>query len=1152
VRRLLIAVTASLSAVALAVPAQAAAGPVWDVRAPWGDTNLPPGGEGQFELVVANLGDQSSEEPLTITDELPKGVTVRTIHGPGYDCSLSTSTTVSCTLSGFYGEPFTGGESFLAGYLRPIFVDVRVAPGPVSPNPGTNVVRVQGGGDPTTPREHVEQIPFSSTPSAFGVAPTFKADVFSAASPFGEPVRQAGGHPFEQRVDLELDQMSAVGPDGTRYADSNGLARTVEVTLPRGFIGNPQATPKCDPLQFAEAGATIRSKGCPPDTQVGYINLALGFGREEYGQRSGGASSEGLHAFAYFPIYSLVPPRGQTADFAFDVQGFVQAHIYPTLDPARNYAIKVVTPNISDFFGFHVRASEVVFWGVPGDPAHDRYRYYQRAGEGTIGAPFGAAAIRPLLTEPSDCGVDNGAAGIRAESYEQPGVFSSLQEASRPLNVKGCDDPRFRFEPNVSLQPSDPHAGAPTGLEVNLRVPQRNDEAREAGQLYAQNGDVKGISTPPIKKTVVRLPEGMTLSPSAGQGLQGCSSAQIALGTDDPVRCPTSSQVGTLVMHTPLLPATEPMEGRVYIAAQNDNPFKTDFAMYLVIEQPERGLLVKVPGRIDLDPATGQITTTFDDLPQFQVSDFELKFKGGARAALVNPSTCGRKTMTAEFFSWQDPASPHVVRDSYEVAQQPDGSPCPSTLGQRPFSPYFAAGTVNPFGGAFSPLTVTVTRTDDEQEISQITTGLAPGLLAKLAGVAQCPEAGIAQAQAPGRSGTEELSSPSCPAASQIGSTFIGAGVGSTLTYVPGKVYFAGPYRGAPFSLVVITPAVVGPYDLGVVAVRSALYIDPHTAQATAVTDPLPLIFKGIPVRLRDVRVTIDRSEFTFNPTNCQEQHVTGTITSELGAIAPVSDRFQVADCASLQFKPDFKASVSGRSSRANGASLTARIVNPATAPGSRATSQAGFARVKVELPRQLPSRLTTLQQACLASVFDANPAACPAASVVGHAKVITPVLPVPLEGPAYFVSHGGEAFPSLTMVLQGYGVTVELVGTTFINKAGVTSTTFKTVPDVPFNTFELTLPQGRYSALTALGHLCTQKLRMPTEFLAQNGLVIHRSTPIGVTGCAKKKALSRKQKLAAALKACRHKQAKGKRVACERRARKRYGPVRAGKRKKS
>jgi hypothetical protein len=335
-------------------------------------------------------------------------------------------------------------------------------------------------------------------------------------------------------------------------------------------------------------------------------------------------------------------------------------------------------------------------------------------------------------------------------------------------------------------------------------------------------------------------------------------------------------------------------------------------------------------------------------------------------------------------------------------------------------------------------------------------------------------------------------------------------------------IYLTGPYEGAPFGLSIVTPVIAGPFDLGTIVTRAKIEVDRRTAQITVTTDPLPQIVKGVPTDLRVVDAVIDRPGFMFNPTNCSPQSFSGAATSSQGAAAPISSPFQVGSCQSLKFKPDFKVSTSAHPSRANGASLTARVVYPTSALGNnQATSQANIAYVKVSLPKQLPSQLETLRKACLARVFETNPADCPAGSVVGHATATTPVLPVPLTGPAYFVSHGGEAFPSLIIVLQGDNVTVDLEGTTFISKQGITSSTFKQVPDVPVGTFQLTLPQGPHAALTAIlpakahGSICGQKLVMPTVFKGQNGAEIRQNTKITPTGCGRSKTKKRGRKAA-------------------------------------
>ena len=428
--------------------------------------------------------------------------------------------------------------------------------------------------------------------------------------------------------------------------------------------------------------------------------------------------------------------------------------------------------------------------------------------------------------------------------------------------------------------------------------------------------------------------------------------------------------------------------------------------------------------------------------------------------------------------------------------------------------------------GAFSPFTLTMTRPDADQELGGVEMRMPPGLLGDLSGVKLCEE--------------PQAALGTCGPESEIGSTVVSAGLGNDpVTVTGGKVYITTAYGGGNYGLSIVNPAKAGPFVLEEgrpVIVRAAIFVDPHTAALRVISGAVPTILDGIPLQLQHINVTIEREKFTFNPTNCEAMKLTGVLSSSQGASAAVSSPFQVTNCASLKFEPKLTVSTQGKTSKADGASLTFKLSKPDVQG-----SQADVLKFKVDLPKQLPSRLTTLQKACTAAQFNTDPAGCPAASVIGHMKVLTPVLPVPLEGPMYFVSNGGEAFPNVIVVLEGYGVTIDLVGDTFISKAGITSSTFNAIPDAPFSSAEVVLPEGPHSALTTnlpeKDHydLCGQKLTMPTALIGQNGAEIHQSTPINVTGCPKIKALTRAQQLAGALKRCRKKDHdKAKRAACE------------------
>jgi hypothetical protein len=512
------------------------------------------------------------------------------------------------------------------------------------------------------------------------------------------------------------------------------------------------------------------------------------------------------------------------------------------------------------------------------------------------------------------------------------------------------------------------------------------------------------------------------------------------------------------------------------------------FRMVIELRDDAHGLDFKIPGQVQANPQTGRLTATFDDNPQFPFEDIALQFKSGARSALSTPPTCTEQATDAKLYPYARPEEVTERVSSFQLTSGPGGAPCPGAV--LPFNPGLNAGVSDVEAGAFTSFLTTFTRSDADQHMQGVAVTMPKGLLGSLVGLPLC--------------GETQANAGTCSVDSQIGSVTAGAGTGPTPFYVTGgKVFMTTGYKGAPFGLSIVVPTKAGPYDLGNVVVRARVQIDPYTAQLTVTSDPLPQVVGGIPVDLRLVNVTIDRPGFVFNPTNCAQAQITGQITGVQGTTANVANPFQVTNCAALKFPAQFKVSTSGKPSRANGASLTATLTYPKMTLGKFVN----IAKVKVSLPKQLPSRLTTLQKACLASTFEANPAACPVASRIGTATANTPVLPVPLTGPVYFVSHGGEAFPDLVVVLQGYGVTVDLVGNTHISKQGITSSTFNTVPDVAVGSFQLKLPQGPYSALAANGNLCTAKLRMPTTFVAQDGQEIHKSTPITATGCTKHKA---------------------------------------------
>lgn len=1086
------------------VAAPASAEVKWWTKAEWGPSTLEAGGKGQLVIYTRNYGSSPSYATgAKIVDQLPAGVLATAVKaitpskGPGASCSGVGSSTITCSMSGGTGyvAGFDAGLGGAYGGIVPegptIAIDLRAAPG-VS-GAGTNKVTVSGGGD-YSPEIREDEIPFGTSNEGFGINPaTFTNDLFDVPFPEdGQPFEQAGGHPGDFRLGFDFNESfktSAVDPGQTYLAPIGGRVRNVEVTLPRGLIGNPEAVPKCKPLEFLKKGQDPQQMtGCPPNTQLGTIDVQLGDGND--GTDTAAGADLGIN-FNRTPIYNLVPPKGTPADFGFQFGEFAVGHIYASLDAAHNYAIKSTSPYNSQLLP--VRSVRVNFWGVPGDPAHDLFRGRSPVLQDNglpdpkvppFGAPF-TAPIKPFFTNPFDCGVDNGGFEIRVDSWKDPGTYTNPLETPNHLNVNGCDDQRMRFHPDIALQPTSRAAGGPTGLKVSLEVPQRDQTVEDFSTLYDQSGDLHAIDTPPIKKAVVRLPEGMTLSTSAAQGLTGCTAAQIGLGTNDPVSCPDSSQYGELAIHTPLLPKDEPMHGYIYIARQGDNPFHNFLALYLVIEDQNRGLRIKIPGRIDLDPQSGQITTTFDDLPQFPVSDLELSLKGGVRAGLVNPTTCGQKQISASFYSWADPQTPISKTSSFDISQKGDGSPCVANLGQRPFAPQMSAGTESNSAGAYSPFHLRLTRADDDQEFSQLNLDLPPGLLPKIAGIAECSDAGIAKAisRTAAGDGALEQSDPSCPASAQIGTSDVGSGVGQVITYIPGKVYLAGPYKGAPLSVVVITSILAGPYDLGVIAVRSGAYVDQTTGQASVKSDPFPQIYQGIPVRIRDVRVNIDRPQTMRNPTSCDPMSIDSQVTGtggDLGSTADdsqarASSRYQAANCSELGFKPTLSLRLSGPSQRGSYPKLQA-VFTPR--PGDANTAFASVA-----LPHSEFLENAHLNNICTRVQYATQ--SCPADSVYGYATAYTPLLDQPLKGPVYLRSSS-HLLPDLVADLNGQ-VGFDIAARIDSVNGGIRST-FETVPDAPVSKFVLSMKGGSHGLLQNSRDICKGKTPKATaKFTAHN-----------------------------------------------------------------
>ncbi len=1011
-----------------------------------------------YSLVITNTGSMPTVGPFVVKDELPPGLTVTSIGAwlgsepetPAPPCSAQA---VECTFE----------YPLLPGQREEMDIGVAVEPG--ATGPFTNAAIASGGGSASGSTSVTTTVGTAaeSEDVPYGLAGTW-AEVTGLN---GQPDTQAGDHPYESTVSFTMNAIdNEFLTNGQGYLNAGGPTKDVVVQTPPGFTGDPTAVEQC-PLYL------LVSKACPRSTQIGFAKVRLfeqGF--------STCCGAEGTH-----PIYNVVPPAGYSAEFAIILLGREVVPLYASVTPDSNYDVRIITPSIPG--GANPVAVSFTFFGTPlTDPTP--FNAYIKSVKGAQPTAF--------LDDPVGCSAEPQLATVSVDSWRHAGPFlpDGQPDLSGPgwvsksatmfPSLAGCEF--LEFDPSLTVTPETTRADEPAGTTVDIHVPQEPQE-------------LPALITPEFKETTVTLPSGMSLSPSAGDGLEGCTNAQIDFSVEGLGSCPIGSQIGTVSVTTPLL--HEPLVGGVFLGTPGCNPCSAadaaDGNMYRVFLQiAGAGAVIKLEGRIHANPTTGQLTTTFKNTPELPVGDIVLHFNGGLRAGLDTPQSCGTFTSSTLVVPWSTPITPDATPISQFTADwNGAGEGCPAVW---PFNPKFEAGTSNPNAGQYTPLTVTFNREDREQDFSGIKVQTPPGLLGSLAAVPLCgePQADI---------GT-------CSAASQIGELTVAAGSGSHPYYQKGNIYLTGPYKGAPFGLSIVVPTHAGPFNLGSVVVRAQINIDPHTSALTVTTEPLPQVIDGIQLRLRTTNVTINRPNFIFNPTDCALLHIVATASGTQGAQVEDSVPFAVSGCAGLPFGPKFTIATAGKTSRPEGASLDAKLVLP---PGA----QSNIAKVKIELPKQLPSRLSTLQKACLDKVFDANPASCPTSSEIGTVQAVTPILPVPLRGPMYFVSHGGAEFPELVAVLQGYGVRVDVVGTTFISKAGITSTTFTNVPDVPVSTFEVYLPEGPYSALAANGNLCKSKLEVPTLFIAQDGAELNRNTPVGVTGCPKAKKAKKAKKAARA-----------------------------------
>jgi hypothetical protein len=1060
-------ILASNASFAVAAPSA----PAWAITAPSQPTSFMPktttsaaGAGPHYYIVATNSGSADITEPFTVTDELPPGLVPAPARAPSGDygkegsgqatpmtCS-TVATTITCTSTPGVLHP---------GELVRIIVPVKVN---ASAGEEVNNVATISGGGASSPATVITGTQISNELPPFSLMSGSNAPFAKASNGDGSATVQAGSHPYRLTIQLAFPGYQVVANEADNYGVGGGV-RDIAVTLPPGVVVDPGAVQKCKETELTS------ERGCPLASQVGTIQVMVNLGGVAPGSR---------------PLYDMVAPGGSPGVFAVEVVKGIYVHLVGRLNSEGRYELAAEANDI--LAKSAVLGATTTLWGNPTDPSHDN----QRGGE-CIVIVFPSCSTPPknvaFVTMPSSCS-SSLEFSAEADSWEAPDVidrrtFVLAGLEGNPTSITGCTG--LPFNPTIGIRPDEPRADSPSGLSVALHIPQNEEYENQAGEV--------STATSTLRDAKVTLPAGVSVNPAAANGRTACTPAQVGLKTpvgqlethftDAAVTCPDASKIGAVEIETPLL-KDEPspgvqvphvLPGSIYLAQPFENPFNSLLGIYVAVDDPQTGVSIKLAGEVRADPVTGQLTATFRENPQVPFEDFRLNFFGGPRATLRMPSTCGPRSSQSELAPWSGGASVSGT-DQFPITEGAGGGSCPTTPQQQPNSPTFEAGTASPAAGGYSPFVLHLNRADGSQEFSALNVTLPPGLTGKLAGTPYCSDAALAAAAT--KSGRQEQAQPSCPAASEVGSVTVGAGAGSLPLYVQGKAYLAGPYKGDPLSLAIVTPAVAGPYDLGTVVVRSALHVDPFTAQISVHSDPLPTILQGIPLDIRSVTVSISKPGFTLNPTSCEPASVTGEVVSTIGQSAALGNRFQAAGCGSLKFNPSLSLSLKGPTQRTGHPALKAVVKFP------QKGASANIARAQVALPHSEFFDQGNIAQACTKPVLLAN--ACPKSSIYGKAKAWTPLLEKPLEGPVYLVGGFGFKLPALVAELDGQ-IKVLLVGKVDTGKSGGIRNTFEAVPDAPVEKFVLEMKGGnKYGLLENSENLCRNPQKAGVAFKAQSG----------------------------------------------------------------
>jgi hypothetical protein len=872
----------------------------------------------------------------------------------------------------------------------------------------------------------------------------------------GSTATQAGSHPYAFTTEFAVN----VKEEGGIEVPDEGL-KDILAELPPGLLANPTAVPQCSAADFAIEPGTA----CPNASAIGFFDLTFGFGEP---------------GSVKVPVFNLTPPPGSVARFGFRalrvpvvIDGSINSH------PPYNAFASSRNTNGSAFF----YRGALTLWGNPASPLHDAERGSCVSTEASDNCPVGIDE-KPFTLLPRSC-TGPLETKIKARSWFHPEIWREYFPTSEGMS--GCS--KLPFSPEIDSQLSSGEASSPSGLAFNLDIPAPGLD------------DPDGVAASDIKKTVVTLPEGVTVNPSQAEGLLACSAADLdrESATSEPGEgCPEASKIGTVEVETPLLEG-EILKGGLFVAKPFENPFGTLIALYMTVKDPELGVNVVLEGKVEPDPRTGQLVATFDNLPQTPFEHFRLRFREGGRSPLITPPRCGTYETKAVFTPWANPNTTYPTTSTFEVTHGVGGAPCPAA-GAPPFDPGFQAGSQSSSAAAYSPFSMRLTRRDGDQDLTRFDAILPPGVLAKLVGVDKCPDGQIAKAKT--KSGAAELRSPSCPTNSKIGTVWGGAGVGSQLTYVPGSLYLAGPFGGASLSAVGIVPAVAGPFDVGTVVVRQALAVDPRSGEVTADgthSDPIPHILAGIPLSVRDIQVHVDRPSFTFNPTSCDpfatEASIWGGGTNLFSVAddSPVARQahYQASNCSRLGFEPRLNLKLKGGAKRGDHPRLRGTF--------QPRVGDANLEGMVLRLPRSAFLDQAHIRTICTRVQFAAD--ACPPGAIYGYARAFTPVLEEPLEGPVYLRSSNHN-LPDLVLALHGL-VDVEAVARIDSKRGGIRAT-FTQVPDAPTSKVLVTMRGGKKGLIVNSTGLCEKSHQANAQLDAHNGKR-RTITPVLRAICAKK-----------------------------------------------